>query len=70
VIDAPFLDTAERIETLFLATLSRQPTSKELTRLVSYVEGSAATSGPRQYDKAVADVFWALLNSGEFMLNH
>jgi hypothetical protein len=70
VTDAPFMDTAERVETLFLATLSRRPTSKELTRLVSYVDGSAARSGQKSYEKALADVFWALLNSGEFMLNH
>jgi hypothetical protein len=65
--DAPFLDTSAKVETLFLATLSRQPKSQERERFVKYVE-----SGGPQKDKkkALADVFWALLNSSEFMLNH
>src|SRR5262249_40872924 len=39
VVDAPFLDTRGRVETLYLATLSRFPTPKEADRLVRYVEG-------------------------------
>lgn len=67
VVDAPFLNTEQRIETLYLATLSRKPRADELARLVKYV-----TSGsPKDNQKdALADVFWALLNSGEFILNH
>jgi len=67
VIDAPFLDTGGKVETLFLATLSRPPRSPERDRLVKYVE-----SGGPQKDrkKALADVYWALLNSSEFILNH
>jgi hypothetical protein len=77
VIDAPFMDTQQRIETLFLAALSRQPTSKEMSKLIAYVEkGGADADKPgspgtdKRYAHALADVFWALLNSGEFMLNH
>lgn len=64
VTDAPFMDLNERIETLYLATLSRRPNDKELARLVKFVEAEKDRS------VALADVFWALLNSGEFMLNH
>jgi hypothetical protein len=77
VADAPFLDTRGRIETLYLATLGREPRPKELARLVSYVEsggsdGPGATAADRDKNskQALADVFWALLNSGEFILNH
>jgi hypothetical protein len=63
----PALDTAGRIEALFLATLTRQPTPKERDRLVRYVDGGGPNKDERQ---ALADVFWALLNSTEFMLNH
>jgi hypothetical protein len=63
VVEAPFLDTAGRIETLFLAALTRRPTAEESARLVAYVEG-------RDPKAALADVFWALLNSAEFKLNH
>jgi hypothetical protein len=74
VIDAPFMDTVERVETLFMATLSRRPTSKELNRMVAFADGGGAAGDKlapdKRYAKALADVFWALLNSGEFMLNH
>jgi hypothetical protein len=64
VVDAPFLDVPGKIETLYLAALARKPTSRELARLTRYV-GRSGTEG-----EALADVFWALLNSAEFVLNH
>jgi hypothetical protein len=66
VIDAPFFDTAERIETLYLAALTRLPRPDERERLVKYVTDNTEEGRRR----ALADVFWALLNSGEFILNH
>ena len=67
VIEAPFLKTDQRIETLFLATLSRKPTADELREMTTYV----STSGPGRSERtALADVFWALLNSTEFVLIH
>ena len=47
VAEAPFLDTAGRVETLFLATLSRPPKPEESARLVAYVEkrGSRPATG-------------------------
>jgi hypothetical protein len=80
VLDSPFMDTEARVEALYLAALTRKPKPKELGRLVKFVEagGAAADEGPpagdaekeRRYNNALADVFWALLNSGEFFLNH
>jgi hypothetical protein len=67
VLDAPFLDTAERIEILFLATLTRRPTTDEMTRMKDLVD--QADSEPKR-QQAIADIFWALLNSSEFVLNH
>jgi hypothetical protein len=67
VAEAPFLDTAGRVETLFLATLSRRPRPEEAARMVAYVESGGPTGDRR---KALSDVFWALLNSPEFLLNH
>jgi RNA polymerase sigma factor (sigma-70 family) len=61
--EAPFMDAAQRIEALYLATLSRKPRSEEMARLVQFVE----KGNPKE---ALADVFWALLNSSEFILNH
>jgi hypothetical protein len=74
VLDAPFLDTPGRIETLYLATLSRQPRPKETARLVKFIDTTvaAAPSADKEkaYKQAVSDVLWALLNNGEFILNH
>jgi len=67
VVEAPFLDVSEKIEALFLATLSRPPRPEELSRFREYVE----SGGPEQAaGKALGDVFWALLNSSEFAVNH
>ncbi len=66
IVDAPFLSLQGKLDTLFLATLSRKPTSKESTRLSAYV----SKSDEKHQAEALADVFWALLNSGEFYLNH
>jgi hypothetical protein len=67
VADAPFLSNAEKVEALFLATLSRLPNRDESERLTSYVNNGGATNDSRA---ALADVFWVLLNSSEFQLNH
>jgi hypothetical protein len=65
--DFPGWSTSQRLETLFMAALSRSPRKEELTRLTAYVDRGGPTGDPR---RALADVFWALLNSSEFILNH
>jgi hypothetical protein len=67
IVQAPFLDTPGRIETLYLATLTRRPRPEELDRLVPFVD-RRKTAEDRA--KAVADIFWAILNGPEFHLNH
>lgn len=58
---------ARKVQTLYLVVLSRQPRQDELTRMVRYVESGGGTGDQRQ---AIADIYWALLNSSEFLLNH
>jgi hypothetical protein len=75
LLDAPFLDTRGRLEALYLAALSRKPTEKELVRAEKYIaqrvaEDEAKTDRDTRYRHALADVFWALINSSEFYLNH
>jgi hypothetical protein len=79
VADAPFLSLARKIETLYLAALSRKPTDRESSRMSAYVESKLVVYGPvilspqereKRQSEALADVFWVLLNSGEFYLNH
>ena len=67
VVMAPFLDTPGRIESLYLASLTRRPTPEELSLLVRFVE---RRKSPEDQEKAVADIFWAILNGPEFPLNH
>jgi len=67
VIDAPFLDKKEKINALFLATLSRFPTEKERSTFLDYINSGGANDDKQA---AVSDVFWALLNTSEFLLNH
>lgn len=53
----------KRIEDLYLVALSRKPRPAETTRLLEH----AAAQGNNE---ALRDIFWALLNSTEFILNH
>jgi uncharacterized protein DUF1553/uncharacterized protein DUF1549 len=55
------------VEELYLITLSRKALPAEVDKLEKYVE-SGGPSGNRE--AALADIFWALLNSSEFGLNH
>jgi Protein of unknown function (DUF1553)/Protein of unknown function (DUF1549) len=59
--------TARKVESLYLVVLSRKPRPEEAERFVGYVEKGGPANDPK---KALADVFWVLLNSGEFMVNH
>jgi hypothetical protein len=79
IADVPFMSIGSKIETLYLAALSRKPTTRETERMSAYVEARAIRGGrllltPRDIEErraeALADIFWVLLNSGEFYLNH
>ena len=52
------------IETIFLRALSRAPRPEEMTKLLAAVEAN-----PNK-QQALEDVFWAVMNSREFMFNH
>ena len=61
------LPTAKRIESLYLWVLARLPRPEESERLARYIDSGGPLHDPR---RAMGDVYWALLNSAEFMLNH
>jgi hypothetical protein len=67
IVKAPFLDTPGRIETLYLATLTRRPKPDERAFLIQYIERRKTAA---EQEKAFADIFWAILNGPEFHLNH
>jgi hypothetical protein len=53
----------EKIRTLYLRTLSREPRGDEIARWTAFV------NAPRK-KQAYEDLFWALLNCSEFVFNH
>ena len=56
----------ERLERMYLTALSRLPTLKEKAYFKRYLDRSLY----RNKDLAYGDLYWALLNSAEFALNH
>ncbi len=53
-----------RVRALYLRTLSREPSPEELKQSTTFV------APPRVPRQAYEDLFWALLNSSEFLFNH
>jgi hypothetical protein len=54
----------ERIVNLYLRTLCRMPTQAEIDKLSPLLAPEA------NQEQALTDIFWALLNSREFLFNH
>jgi uncharacterized protein DUF1549/uncharacterized protein DUF1553 len=67
VCDSPFMDTRQKLDALYVSALGRPMRADEAERMVKYVE-KGGPSGDQ--NKALADVFWVLLNSSEFIFNH
>ena len=64
-LEAPFFSDADRIEALFLATLSRLPSQQEAERFANHA-GAAKSAGSKQ--AAHSDMLWILLNTAEFVV--
>ncbi len=56
---------AQKIQELFLASLGREPSKAEIAKFQKML----AAYGPQKL-RGYQDLFWALLNSNEFVLNH
>ncbi len=65
VVDAPFLKDTEKLDALFLAAYSRLPRPAEKERLMKVVRANPDSKAQQQ---AYANIFWALINSPEFVL--
>lgn len=66
LIDSPFLDDAARIDTLYLAALTRTPDETERQAALDWIRADHR----RDPGQALGDLLWALFNSSEFILNH
>ncbi|MCA9039641.1 MAG: DUF1549 domain-containing protein [Planctomycetaceae bacterium] len=64
---APFYTDEDRINTLFLSTLSHPPEEETGAQFLQYL-GEQADSQSRQ--TALGHILWALLNSAEFTMNY
>jgi hypothetical protein len=58
----------EIIEEIYLRSLTRKPTAEEIKQLTGQV--SAVGEDAKERELVLNDVFWAVLNSKEFMFNH
>ncbi|MFO0815358.1 MAG: DUF1549 and DUF1553 domain-containing protein [Gemmatales bacterium] len=54
----------QMIQSLYMRVLSRPATTKEVARMKKYLEGDRDTK------RGYSDIFWALMNSSEFVFNH
>jgi hypothetical protein len=54
----------DKVKELYLATLSRPPSGREIKTAERILQGAASPL------EAFQDLYWALLNSNEFILNH
>jgi len=57
----------EVIKSLYLRTVSRPPTDVESSRLNNVL---SETTEPAEVTQVLEDIFWALLNSKEYLFNH
>jgi hypothetical protein len=61
------LEPAKVVEELYVRCLQRKPTEQEAQKLNGYL---AEAKKPEEKQQVLEDLFWALLNSQEFMFNH
>lgn len=64
-LEAPFFTDSDRIETLFLATLSRMPSDDEKKRFLEFL---GQDTPPEQAAVRRSDLLWVLLNTAECAL--
>jgi hypothetical protein len=66
-LSAPFIPDEQRIDYLFLSTLSRYPEPTERDEMLKAVRAASTDANRRQ---VLGDILWALVNSAEFTFNH
>ena len=64
-LESPFMSQKDRLETLCLATLSRNLTQGELSHFTEYINNKPNDEAKK---RAHGEILWALVNSPEFVL--
>lgn len=65
VLEYPGWNNDQRMEAIYLAVLARRPTADEAQAVAEMLTDDAI-----QQELVLSDLYWALLNSSEFMFNH
>jgi hypothetical protein len=65
IVEAPFLEADEKLEALYLATLTRHPSTDEEQALRLHIGGQPDEASRK---RAYGEILWALINSPEFVL--
>lgn len=66
VVEAPFFSTEQKLEALYLASLTRKPQVDELSFLLEHINSKKTDAEKKA---AYAEIMWGLLNSPEFVLS-
>jgi hypothetical protein len=66
IVKSDFMTTPRKVEAMYIAALGRKPRAEESEKLIKYIE----TGDAAKQDQRLGDVFWTLLNSVEFRVNH
>lgn len=63
-------DNEKAVETAYLATLTRRPSSRELAHFITRLNERFPDKDPASRSQKMEDMYWVLLNSTEFSWNH
>jgi hypothetical protein len=66
VVEAPFFSNEQKLEALYLASLTRKPQPDELVFLLEHIKTKKTAA---EQKAAYAEIMWGLLNSPEFVLS-
>jgi hypothetical protein len=66
IVEAPFLDDSGKLDALYLATFTRLPSEEEREFLLQHIQSHTDEA---ERKGAMAEIFWGLLNSPEFVLS-
>ncbi|HLW65760.1 MAG TPA: DUF1553 domain-containing protein, partial [Gemmataceae bacterium] len=66
IAKSDYMGTPRKVEAMYIATLGRKPRAQELEKLVKHI----GTGDAAKKEQRMGDVFWTLLNSVEFRVNH